>query len=102
MSIFRAILQELQSLHDKKGADYGTGDDPYANVRASERFGIPPWVGALIRQQDKIIRLQSFITKGHLENESVEDSLLDNAVYAIIALVLYREGVIRKEDDRTE
>ncbi len=88
---FEKICATLITLHNKKGVDYGKGNDQYANVRASLDFGVLPWVGALIRQNDKIKRLQSFVTKGRLENESVEDSLMDNAVYAIIALVLYYE-----------
>jgi hypothetical protein len=80
-------------LHDRKQADYGSGDDPFANVRASERFGISPWVGALVRLNDKVTRLQSFARKGELKNESAEDSMRDIAVYAIIALVLYEQEV---------
>jgi hypothetical protein len=90
-SPFVRVLEEIKALHDRKQADYGTDEDPFANVRASERFGIRPWVGALVRLNDKITRLQTFIRKGRLMNESVEDSLMDIAVYAIIALVLYRE-----------
>lgn len=78
-------------MHDQKQADYGTDIDPFANVRASERFGIPAWVGAILRGNDKMARLQTFIRKGELKNESVEDSLKDLAVYAIIGLVLFEE-----------
>lgn len=88
---FHEILTELADLHDLKQSDYGTAADPFANVRASERFGIPAWVGAVLRGNDKMARLQTFIRKGVLKNESVEDSLRDLAVYAIIALVLLEE-----------
>ena len=93
---FHAILEEIGKLHDKKSQDYGTGADPYANVRASAEFGIPPWVGAVLRANDKTTRIKSFLKKGSLANESLEDSLMDNAVYYIIALILYRE---QKERD---
>jgi|SRR5438093_3873777 len=89
---FHEILQELGQLHDKKQADYGSSSDPFANVRASQEFGIPPWIGAMLRGNDKIVRIKSFITKGNLKNESLEDSLRDLAVYAIIALTLYEEA----------
>jgi len=91
-SKFSLALAELQALHDKKNQDYGRTGDPYANVRGSQDFGIPPWIGALVRQNDKMRRLQKYARDGHLANESVEDSLLDNAVYAVIALVLWREA----------
>jgi hypothetical protein len=88
---FHALLKEIADLHDKKQEDYGTDGDPFANVRASRDFGVSPWIGAVIRLHDKVIRLKSFSRRGVLANESVEDSLLDIAVYALIALVLYRE-----------
>jgi len=88
---FHEILKELGDLHDRKQADYGRGDDPFANVRASSDWGVPGWVGALIRGTDKLRRLQSLISNGKLQNESAEDSLRDLAVYAIIALVLFEQ-----------
>ena len=88
---FYAIISDMADLHRKKGADYGTDEDPLANLRATSGFGIPPWVGAVMRANDKIIRMQSFINKGKLENESLEDSLVDCANYFVLALQLYRE-----------
>ena len=89
---FFEVLEELASMHEKKGKDYGTGQDPLANVRASVNWGIPDWVGTMVRANDKIIRLQNAAKGSTLVNEGIEDSLLDLASYAIIALVLYREG----------
>lgn len=88
---FDEILAEMSALHTRKGADYGAEGDPYANVRASEEFGVPAWVGALVRLNDKITRLKSFIRRGVLENESAADSIQDIAVYAIIMRILYDE-----------
>jgi hypothetical protein len=88
---FHDIMKELGDLHDKKQADYGRGDDPFANVRGSVEWGIPPWVGAMVRATDKVKRLQNFARKGELQNESVIDAFMDLAVYAIIAMVLYEE-----------
>ena len=94
---YLALLEEMATLHCKKSADYGLSRDPFANIRASEEFGIPAWLGAILRGNDKMQRLKSFAVKGKLENESVEDSLLDLSAYALIALVLYRE----KKDKET-
>lgn len=88
---FADVLAEMEALHAKKGADYGSEGDPYANVRASAEFGVTPWVGALIRLNDKVTRLKAFTRKGVLENESVLDSILDIAVYAVIMRILYEE-----------
>ena len=87
---FESVLAEMQFLHQKKMADYGRTGDPFANVRASEDFGIDGWVGALIRANDKMRRLQSAAQGSSLANEGIEDSLIDLANYVVIALVLYR------------
>ncbi|KKM73885.1 hypothetical protein LCGC14_1405940 [marine sediment metagenome] len=86
------LLDEIGELHDRKQVDYGRTGDPFANVRASEDFGVPAWVGTMIRANDKMRRVQSMALKGSLENESLEDSLMDLAVYSLIAIILYREG----------
>jgi hypothetical protein len=94
---FFEILDEMKAVHERKSADYGTGEDVLANVRASEAWGVPAWVGTMIRANDKVIRLQSLLTNGQLENESARDSLIDLASYAIIALILMEEEEERKK-----
>jgi hypothetical protein len=89
---FASVAQELIALHDKKGADYGIDSDEYHNIRQSELLGIPAWLGAVTRGNDKMVRIQAFAVKGKLENESMENSLQDLATYAIISLVLWRES----------
>src|SRR5690242_1751221 len=92
---YRSILDQIYELHQKKGADYGNSGDHYSNLRESARMWIPDkpdWVSALIRQGDKLIRIRNFLKNGKLENESVEDSLRDNAVYALNALAMYLES----------
>lgn len=95
---FVEILDRLETLHRQKQNDYGTSGDPYANVRASEGFGMPAWLGVAVRMQDKMKRLQTagtqYIQKGgvSLSNESLEDTFMDLAVYAIIGLVMLEEG----------
>jgi hypothetical protein len=89
---FHEHLATLGELHDKKQADYGKDDDPFANIRSASEFGVPSWTGALIRMNDKMNRLKAFSIRGSLENESAADSLRDIAVYALIALVLLEEA----------
>ena len=89
---FDEVLDEMRELHDRKQADYGREADPFANVRASEDFGIPGWVGTLVRANDKMRRLQAVANGSELKNEGIEDSLIDLANYAVIALVLYRQS----------
>jgi hypothetical protein len=91
-SRFQQEVAKLVELHNKKQADYGRDNDPFANVRASAEWGIPPWVGALVRAGDKFKRLQKAARGGTMANESVLDSFDDLAVYAIIGKILYLEG----------
>jgi hypothetical protein len=93
---FHALLKQIGELHDKKQEDYGAETDPFANVRASREWGVAPWIGALVRLNDKVHRLKRFAQRGSLANESAEDSMMDIAVYALIALVLYREQSEKK------
>ena len=90
---FMQAIDEIVAMHDKKQADYGRADkgDPFANVRASEDWGIEGWIGCMTRGSDKLKRLQASARGQNLVNESIEDSLLDLATYTIIALCLYRE-----------
>jgi len=88
---FSEILRRMETLHYKKQSDYGVTNDPFANVRASNDFGIPGWVGCMVRANDKMKRLQKFAQGENLVNESVEDSFLDLAVYSIIGLILFEE-----------
>lgn len=88
---FKDLIWDILNLHAKKQEDYGSDTDPFANVRSSGEFGVPPWVGALVRLNDKVTRLKNFASRRVLANESAEDSMMDIAVYALIGVVLYRE-----------
>lgn len=97
MNEFEQVLAEMKELHDRKRSDYGRKEDPFANVRASEDFGVEGWVGAMIRANDKMRRLQAAAKGSTLRNEGIEDSLIDMAIYSAIALTMYRESKRRDE-----
>lgn len=88
---FHSLLKEIGDLHDKKQQDYGREGDPFANVRASSDFSVQSWIGAMIRANDKMRRIQKYAKSGDLANESVRDSFMDLAVYSLIALILWEE-----------
>jgi hypothetical protein len=92
---FHQLLREVGEMHDRKQKDYGREEDPFANVKGAVDWGVPAWVGVMVRINDKIRRLQTLIKKGKLENESAEDSLRDIMVYSGIALVLFEK--LRKD-----
>jgi hypothetical protein len=88
---FLEKLHQIAELHSVKQHDYGIDEDPFANIRASQEFGVAPWVGAVIRLNDKVTRIKSFVKKGELKNEPIIDSFMDVAVYALIAAILFEE-----------
>lgn len=97
---FHELLEKAGNLHDLKQSDYGRNDDPFANVRQSSDWGVPAWVGAMIRLNDKVVRLKSLASKGSLNNEAAIDSFMDIAVYALIACVLYEQKL--EEDNNVD
>lgn len=90
---FIEIMNELIDLHEKKGKDYGSAVDPFANVSSSADFGIEPWKAAMVRANDKMKRIQRYACTGTLANEGVIDSFNDLAVYAVIGRVLFERGL---------
>ena len=97
--IFKTCLETV----DKKNNDYGKSDDFYFNFRQVENVGIPLWVGVVIRYLDKHSRLvnavEQFNTTGkiHLENESLEDTLIDGINYMALILATYRDWKNEKD-----
>jgi hypothetical protein len=90
---FLELLGEMQRLHESKSADYGSEDDPLANVRSGADFvDIEPWRGCMVRIADKVQRLRTFCRTGKLVHEGVRDTLLDLAAYSLLAIVLHDEG----------
>ena len=83
------ILQELQYMMLKKHEDYGP-----MNIS-----GAPggPMNGLRVRMYDKLARLNNLTETGDTPNyESIEDTLIDLANYAIIGLLVQRgqwEGI---------
>ena len=78
---FNGICQDLMALHAKKNKDYGNAAD--ASYR---EFGLVSYV---IRLNDKMNRLKSLTKPGaeqEVKAESIEDTLMDLAAYAIMAI----------------
>jgi hypothetical protein len=91
---FFQIIQDMKDLSMKKQADYGSDQDPFANVREGAiAMGMSPWIGAAIRMNDKMRRINKAARLGpeSLKNDSLLDDFIDMAVYAVIAQVLFIE-----------
>lgn len=92
---FLALLAKMQALHLAKDRDYSGVNEPFSNFRIAKRIGVKPSVGAYIRFQDKVARLENLLAmeaKGEKpSNESIEDNLMDVSAYALIILCLREE-----------
>ena len=82
---FAKITYEMLHLHKKKAAAYG------ANA-----IGATGFFGILVRMSDKVQRLLTLSAltederKASTWNESMEDTLLDLACYAVIGIIWLR------------
>jgi hypothetical protein len=88
---FDALLAEIKQIHDGKSHDYAHTADPLANLRKCQAFGIDPWLGVLVRLTDKWGRLEQLANGKTPKNESLRDTLIDNAVYSLLAVILLDE-----------
>jgi hypothetical protein len=97
---FYEMLDTMAELHSRKNHDYAGTSDPLKNLRACKRLELDPFLGVMVRLQDKWSRLEEFVKSGTLmvKSESVKDTLIDNAVYSILAIILYEE---QEKADRT-
>lgn len=91
---FEALMIKMLTTYRAKNHDYDGSKAEFANCRSSEAMGIPAWKGVLIRMGDKFSRLVSFAKQGELKvkDESVEDTFIDMANYALIGHILYQDA----------
>lgn len=81
VEIHKNICQRMNNLYEKKNADYG---DSFAKLRSEYPTAI------CIRLQDKMNRLKSLLVDKNdqqINDESIEDTLLDIANYAVMEIV---------------
>lgn len=89
---FYELLEKLADVHSSKNHDYAQSDDPFSNFRKCEAFGIPAWKGVLTRMSDKWSRLEQLSGGKDAKNESIDDTLIDLAVYSLICLLLKQDA----------
>lgn len=96
------VAENISSIVKKKNKDYGNSYEKMIN-----RYGE---VALLIRFQDKLGRLDSLVLKGQdqkVADESIEDTLMDIAGYAILELVRRKQSddideMVKKEVEQLE
>lgn len=85
---FDDVLQRMAMIHKAKNADYGSSYN-----LAPALLGIPAHVGILVRMTDKLARACT-LAQGQppqVEGEALQDTLLDLANYAVLAILALQE-----------
>ncbi len=89
------LLEQMKEIHIRKNAGYAGMDaiDSWANFRMSEAFGVSAFLGCLVRMSDKYIRITNLVKnpKNEQVGESIKDTLIDLAAYALIGICLLDE-----------
>lgn len=78
---FDGICQDLMRLHAKKNHDYGN-----AAHESYEEFGIISYVITLNHKMKRLKTLTKTGVEQEVKGESIEDTLMDLAAYAIMAI----------------
>lgn len=99
---FTRLIDEIKQLHQSKNHDYAHDSDPLSNLRACEAFGVPAWKGVLVRLSDKYARIQQIAGGKTPKHESLRDSLMDQAVYSLLAICLLDEQAVQQTAPTTD
>ena len=88
---FDDVLVEINKLHVDKSLQYGTNEDPYANIRRSEEFGLKPWVYCAVECGNCLKRLEN-IAKGRNVEDPI-NAFNDLATWAILSRLFFEKRV---------
>lgn len=99
---FHALLKEIADLHDSKNHDYAHDRDPLSNLRECEQLGVEAWRGVLVRKSDKWARIKQLSSGKNPKHESLRDSLIDDAVYGLLCVLLLDEAQASTDTSSSE
>lgn len=86
---FKAILDQMNDIYIKKNNDYG---DSF--TKTCKQFGL---IAPLIRMTDKLNRFEQLtnpLTDQKCQDESIIDTLIDLANYAILTAIYFKNNCI--------
>jgi hypothetical protein len=99
--MFHTLIEEIRELHEKKNKQYATPEDPLGNFRRTGKIiakmlkpGLDPTLASCLafmsKQVDGVYEIFGEAKTDTID--SLEDKLLDIAVYSIIAMIMVREA----------
>ncbi len=96
LELHQETSEKCRRIMAVKNSDYTGGSqatDALANFKAATNLGLHPVMGLLLRMQDKMQRIRSFVADGNLRvtNETFADSCDDMVNYAILCKALLLE-----------
>lgn len=88
---FELAIAKIKEIHNRKKADYSSREDRYSNFRLAGIFSdLPPWKTFEVLIGVKQARLIELLKPGRTcYNEPIEDTLLDRAIYSILAYTFF-------------
>ena len=98
LEMHKDTCEQARKIMAAKNHDYTAGGSPFANFEGSLYLGIDPVLGILLRVQDKMKRIETFVRQGTLavKSESVDDAISDIVNYMILA-----KGIISERKSGT-
>ena len=102
LNLHKQTCEKCYGIVLKKNNDYSggaTSNDALANFKMSTSLGLHPVMGLLLRIQDKMMRIKTFITDGALKvaDETMDDAFEDMINYAILGKALLMEERVAKK-----
>jgi hypothetical protein len=85
---FRELQQKMFEVQAAKGLDYGEQSDGLRNLRRRGALGV------VARMGDKLMRIENLLQPGReaaVKDESIEDTLIDQANYSLLLIILLRD-----------
>ena len=95
--LHQSTCDKCRDVMAKKNSDYANPDhskNVFANFEASRVFNIHPVMGLLLRVQDKLKRIESFVEKGSL---AVNDESWADACDDVVNYMILCKGLLLKE-----
>jgi len=96
-SLHKTLTDRAFEIMESKNHDYrgGSDSDPYANFRGSTLLSIHPAIGILLRMQDKMMRVKTYVEKKQLKvqtkGDTLDDAVLDIINYSVLLLGMLTE-----------